>query len=310
MRTLVPSILACLALAAFGSGCGNPERAPLEVGWNFGGLDCDQVGVETIHVEIDRELLNPSDFACFDRSGGVTTGAALGVFLIGNYRITVIGFDAQGNELAQGTQDFHIARGNNLVEVPVAAAAELNFSFAGGMTCSEAQVDEVQVRVDGVDAGTVPCSSGGIDGALVYPLEPGTHVFDILAIRGTNQLVYATSRPVSGRFTLGVDTTIPVDADPVGAHPAGDANLTWDFGSPGAVCTGGTWSLTDPFGNPVGGGATCPGTGISLIGLTPPGLWTFTGDAFVGGAHFSSNVLFGVPNGGTGDYIIPFTRVP
>ncbi|MFL5379928.1 MAG: hypothetical protein ACJ787_18615, partial [Myxococcales bacterium] len=68
-------------------------------------------------------------------------------------------------------------------------------------------------------------------------------------------------------------------------------------------------SLTDPFGNPVRGGATCPGTGISLIGLTP-GLWTFTGDAFVGGAHFSSNVLFGVPNGATGDYIIPFTRVP
>src|SRR4051812_34603692 len=185
MRTLVPAVVVCLALGAV--GCGDPVRAPLDVNWTFGGLDCDQVGVTAIHVQLDRELLNPSDFSCVDRSGGVTTGAHLGNFLLGNYRLTVSGLDTTGAALTSVTVDVRVNRGDNVVQVdapaPAIAAAELRFSFAsgitGGMTCAEAQVDTVRVFVDpaadgsgGFDAGSVPCSSNGIDGAEVSPLTP------------------------------------------------------------------------------------------------------------------------------------------
>jgi hypothetical protein len=320
MRTLVPSIVVCLALAA--AGCGDPARAPLDVNWSFGGLDCDQVGVATIHLQMDHELLNPSDFSCIDRSGGVTTGAHLGNFLVGNYRITISGLDTSGATLTSVTADVRINRGDNVVQVdapaPAIAVADLTFSFAGGMTCAEAQVDTVRVFVDpaangsgGIDAGLVPCTSNGIDGAEVSPLTPGIHSFAIAGFRG-NQLVYSTTRPPSARFQIGLTTNVVVEADAVGAAAQGSASLTFDFGAP-AICSGGTWSLTDPFGNVFPQpDATCLGgrSGISATDMGPltPGLWTFTANAFVNGLQFNANVLFGVPNGAVGSYVVPFTR--
>src|SRR4051812_45337670 len=119
MRTHVPSILLCLAAGVAAAGCGNPTRAPLDVNWTFGGLDCDQVGIATIHVQIAGEALNPSDFACLDRSGGVTTGAHLGNFLVGNYRLTIAGFDASDAQVTTTTVDVRVERGENLVQVDV-----------------------------------------------------------------------------------------------------------------------------------------------------------------------------------------------
>jgi hypothetical protein len=320
MRTLVSSILACAAVAA-ASGCSDPVRAPLDVNWKFAGLDCDQVGIATIHVDIDREALNPSDSSCLDSRGGVTTGAHLGNFLVGSYRITVTGLDTSGAQITSATVDFRVDRGNNVVQVdapaPAVAKALLHFSFAGGMTCAEAQVDNVQVFVDpaangsgGTDAGVVPCNSNGIDGAEVSPLTPGIHSFAIVGLRG-NQVFYDTFRPPAGRFVIGSTTDVNVDADAVGTSPQGSASLTFDFGSP-AICSGGNWTLTDPLGNPFPqSDATCLGgrAGISATDMGPlsPGLWTFTATAFVGQTQYNANVLFGVPNGAVGNYVVPFT---
>jgi hypothetical protein len=68
--------------------------------------------------------------------------------------------------------------------------------------------------------------------------------------------------------------------------------------------------LTDPSGRVFPqGDATCAGgrRGVSLVNLTP-GLWTFEGTANVGGFLYRSTTLFGVPNGATNNFDIPFTR--
>ena len=420
MRTLVPAVVLCLAFGVAG-GCADPVRAPLDVNWSFGGLDCDGVGVATIHLVMDRELLNPSDYSCLDSRGNVTRGAHLGNFLLGDYHLTVVGLDASGAEILRGTRTAHVARGNNLVEVdiggsvtlhwtfggascalagvsvvnlsvdgsvvtdaagnpdipctqagqdasqispllpgahsfdlvglvrgvpsfvrqdvsfnvqdlldtnapvdlppgsPTAATADVFFSFAGGLTCEEAQVDSVQVFVDvnpdgsgGFDpiGNPVPCSSGGVDG-VEFPVAGGTHSFAIEGLRGgVQQLVYSTTRPSSALFEVGLHSEIGVDAASFGASPRGGANLTWDFGAPGVFCQGGSWSLTDPSGTIVPQpDATCAGgrTGVSLVNLTP-GLWTFKGTANVSGLQYQSTTLFGVPNGATNNFNIPFTR--
>jgi len=420
MRTLVAAAVLCLACAV--AGCSDPVRAPLDVNWSFGGLDCDQVGVATIHLQMDRELLNPSDYSCFDGRGNVVTGAHLGNFLLGDYNVTVVGLDSSGTEILRGTRTAHVARGDNLVDVdisgsvtfrwafngqtcaqaqvsfvnlsvdgniitdaagnpnipctqagqdaaqispllpgphivdivglvrgapsylvqdlpfnvqdlvdtnqpvnlplgfPTVGTADVFFSFAGGLTCEEAQVDSVQefidVNADG-SGGTpvsdpVPCTalSGPVKGldADEFDIAPGTHSFSLDAFRG-NVLVYTTTQPPAALFVAGLRTNIAVDAASV-APAIGAANLTWDFGSAGVFCSGGTWSLTDPAGNVIPQpSATCAGgrTGVLLDNLTP-GLWTFDGTAFVNGVQFRSTTLFGVPNEATNNFRIPFTR--
>src|SRR5438067_13167484 len=422
MRTLVPAVVLCLAFGVAG-GCADPVRAPLDVNWSFGGLDCDGVGVATIHLVMDRELLNPSDYSCLDSRGDVTRGAHLGNFLLGDYHLTVVGLDASGAEILRGTRTAHVARGNNLVEVdiggsvtlrwtfggglscaqagvsvvnlsvdgsvitdaagnpaipctqagqdagqiapmlpgphsfdlvglvrgvpsfnaqglsfnvqdlldtnapvdlpsgsPTAATADVFFSFAGGLTCDEAQVDQVQVFVDVNPDGSggfdpighpVPCTSGGVDG-VEFPIAGGTHTFALDALRGavSHQLVYSTIRPPAALFEVGLQTEVTVDASSSGASTRGGASLTWDFGTPGVFCQGGSWSLTDPSGVVIPQpDATCAGgrTGVSLVNLTP-GLWTFNGTANVSGLQYRSTTLFGVPNGATNNFNIPFTR--
>jgi hypothetical protein len=172
----------------------------------------------------------------------------------------------------------------------------------------------IDVNADGsggVDplGGPVPCTSAGVDG-VEFPISPGAHSFSLDAFRGTlPQPVYTTTKPPSALFEAGLHTEITVDA--VSVPPAsGSANLTWDFGSAGVFCSGGTWSLTDPAGNVIPEpSATCAGgrTGVLLDNLTP-GLWTFNGTAFVNGLQYRSTTLFGVPNGATNNFRIPFTR--
>src|SRR5256885_1397291 len=148
MRTLVPAVVVCLAFGAV-SGCSDPVRAPLDVKWSFGGLDCDQVGVATIHLQMDRELLNPNDYSCFDSRGNVTTGAHLGDFLLGDYQLTVIGLDVSGTEILRGTRTAHVARGNNLVEVDIGGSVTLRWTFGGGLSCAQAGGSVVNLRVHG-----------------------------------------------------------------------------------------------------------------------------------------------------------------
>jgi hypothetical protein len=239
MRTLVPSILACLSLAAFTSGCGNPERAPLDVSWTFGTLDCDQVGVETIHVEIDREILNPSDFSCFDRSGGITTGAHLGNFLLGQYTVTVIGFDATGAEVIEGTKVVTVGRGQNVAEVDAGGAVTLEWTF-DGLSCAQASVTTVNLSVDGTlitdvnGSPDIPCTQAGQDAAQIAPLLAGTHSFELVGLFGDGTVAYVASG-VSVAVSDGQDAAFLVDLAPA-APTAAEADLAFSFGN-GLSCT-------------------------------------------------------------------------
>jgi hypothetical protein len=230
MRILVPSIVVCLALAA--GGCADPVRAPLDVNWSFGGLDCDQVGVATIHLQMDRELLNPSDYSCLDSRGNVTTGAHLGSFLLGDYNLTVIGLDASGTEILRGTRTAHVARGTNLVEVDIGGSVTLRWTFGGGLTCAQAGVTVVNLSIDGsviTDAAgnpDIPCTQAGQDAAQISPLLPGAHSFDLVGlVRGVPSFV---TQGVSFDVHDLLDTNAPVDL-PRGFPTAANADVFFSF---------------------------------------------------------------------------------
>src|SRR5207237_10026977 len=110
---------------------------------------------------------------------------------------------------------------------PTTATADLRFSFAGGLTCEEAQVNSVQVLVDPAPDGSggidpfgrdVACNDGVVDGVL-FPIASGTHTFAIVGFRG-NQLVYDTTRASSPTlFELGLRSEAFVDAAAAGPSP-------------------------------------------------------------------------------------------
>jgi hypothetical protein len=235
MRNLVPSIVLCLAFAA--AGCGDPVRAPLDVNWSFGGLDCDQVGVATIHLQMDRELLNPSDYSCIDSRGNVTTGATLGNFLLGDYNLTVIGLDASGQEILRGTRTAHVARGNNLVDVDIGGSVTLRWTFGGG-TCGQASVTFVNLSVDGsviTDAAgnpDIPCTQAGQDAANIAPLLPGAHSFDLVGLVGGVPSFVRQGVSFNVRDLL--DTNAPVDL-PRGFPNAATADVFFSFAG-GLTC--------------------------------------------------------------------------
>jgi hypothetical protein len=273
MRTLVPSILACLALAAVSSGCGNPERAPLSVNWTFGTLDCDQAGIATIHVEVAHELLNPSDFSCIDpRSGGVTFGADLGNFLLGQYTVTVIGLDATGAEVVEATRTVSVVRGKNVVQVDAGGAITLQWTF-NGLTCAQAGVRSMNLSVDGsvITDGfghpDIPCTQSGQDAAQIAPLVAGAHSFDLVGLLGDGTPAYvAFGVPLSVQD--GQDAAFAIDLDP--AAPAGitGADLSFSFGS-GLTCTSAGLDTVRIFVDPNPDGTRGPNTVVLDVACTP-----------------------------------------
>src|SRR5256885_2753862 len=237
MRTLVPAVVVCLAFGAV-SGCSDPVRAPLDVKWSFGGLDCDQVGVATIHLQMDRELLNPNDYSCFDSRGNVTTGAHLGDFLLGDYGLTVIGLDASGTEILRGTRTAHVARGNNLVEVDIGGSVTLRWTFGGGLSCAQAGVSVVNLSVDGsviTDAAgnpAIPCTQAGQDAAQISPLLPGPHSFDLVGFVGSTASFLQQGVQFNVQDLL--DSNPPIDL-PSAFPTAGIADVFFSFAG-GLTC--------------------------------------------------------------------------
>jgi len=257
MRTLVPSIAACLVLAAAG-GCSDPVRAPLDVSWTFGTLDCDQVGISTIHVEVAKELLNPSDFACIDpTSRGVTTGAHLGAFLLGQYSITVVGFDATGAEVIRGSKVISVRRGENVVTVDAGGAVTLRWTFAGS-TCAQAGVTAMNLSVDGnviTDAAgnpDIPCTQASQDAAQISPLLAGSHSFDLVGLVNGAPSYAASVQSVAVQD--GQDRQLPVDL-PAAAPTTATADLQFSFG--GLTCAAARVDTVrvrvDPFPDGTGG---------------------------------------------------------
>jgi hypothetical protein len=298
MRTLVPSILACVTLAAVATGCGHPERAPLDVNWTFGTLDCDQAGVATIHVDVAHELLNPNEFSCIDpRTGGVTTGASLGSFLLGQYTITVIGLDSTGAEIVEGTKTVSVARGQNVAQVDAGGAVTLQWTF-DGLSCADAQVDFVNLSVDGTlitDAGghaDIPCNQAGQDAAQIAPLLAGVHSFDIVGFVGGNP-TYSTNR-VTVPVQDGQDSVVPINLP--STAPAA-AELQFSFGS-GQTCSGAGLDTVRIFVDPAANGTAaavddvpCTPSNAAVVSPLGAGTHSFAVDGIRAGV-----VLFETPN--------------
>jgi hypothetical protein len=220
MRRIV--MLSLVAAAA----CG-PSSGELVVDWTFEGLSCADVGVASIQVDVANEVLSPNQFTCQEAS----LGADLGVYYAGNYQITVTGMDANGVTTHQVTQTLRVVGGKKnsfAIDVPrvaqtTTARANLTWIFDNNPSrkCADVGVDQVTIMVDpdatgagGTNAGTVPCSTMGTQGASVEPLTPGTHTFAILGSRGST-LVYRTHNPVAGFFAQGFDTNVTVSAEPL-----------------------------------------------------------------------------------------------
>jgi hypothetical protein len=215
-----------LPLVAAAAACG-PSSGKLIVDWTFDGVSCADAAVAFIQVDIANEVLSPNQFTCQEAS----QGADLGVYYSGNYELTVTGMDANGVTTHQVTQTLRVSGGKEntyAIDVPrvaptTTARANLTWVFDNNPshTCSVVGVDQVTIMVDpdstgagGTNAGTVPCSTMGTQGASVEPLTPGTHTFAILGSRGST-LLYRTHTPVAAFFAQGFETNVTVSAEPL-----------------------------------------------------------------------------------------------
>ncbi len=216
-----------LSLAA-AAACGGPTRSDLIIDWTFEGKSCADAGVDDIHFAIANEVLTPDHFFCRDASGGVD----LGSFLVGDYQLTITGFDGAGVQTHQIVQTLQVrgrsgGRDEIAVDVPRVAnstTADLTWTFSPGPDCATANVQQVTIYVDpnpdgtgGTNAGTVACSTMGTQGASIAPPTPGTHTFAIVGLRSlTNGLtpVYRTHTPVAAFFLESLFTNVMVSAEP------------------------------------------------------------------------------------------------
>jgi len=215
-RILMLSLLVAAA-------CGGPSRGELEVDWTFEGATCFQAGVATIQVDVANEVLSPNQFTCEQAS----LGANLGVYYVGDYQVTVTGLDLGGHTAYQSTQTLRVDSGKTntyAVDVTRVASGSASLTWAfDGKNCTDAIVTKVQIFVDpdsggngGVDAGTVPCSTMGTNGASVENIAPGTHTFAILAFRTLtdgDHLVYRTHNPPAAFIVVNVITDVFVSAE-------------------------------------------------------------------------------------------------
>jgi hypothetical protein len=222
-----------LLTALFAAACA-PARGDVEVDWTFGGKACDAAGVATIQVDIAGEVLTPNQFTCAQAS----LGADLGTYLVGNYSITISGFDANNTTVYQTTQTLQVRGGGKqtfTIDVPpTTGQVTLHWTF-GGKSCAAAGITVVHASVDnqvllGSDnSADLPCSQGGIDGTTVGPLSAGTHSFDLVGVDSTGTARYALNGygvPV----VAGQNVVVAPDLTPA-APTTASANLTWSFAS-------------------------------------------------------------------------------
>lgn len=197
-QTRLTSLVAAAVLGLLSASCGGPIRERLLLQWTFAGQPCTTAGVATVRAFIAGQALTPDTWQCSQPGGGVATGADLGTFLTGTYALEVDGYDAAGVLLYQVLQDIQVTQtGDNHVAVDLAAVAQtavtLHWTFAG-RTCAQAGNPTVQVYLDNSatpipDAtgnANLPCaqqtSTGAFqDGISIYPLDPGQHLFTLIA---------------------------------------------------------------------------------------------------------------------------------
>jgi hypothetical protein len=215
-----------LSLAA-AAACGGPSHSKVLIDWTFEGKSCADVGVTEIRFAIDNEVLTQDHFTCQEAAVGVD----LGVFLVGDYRLTIEGLDGAVKTTHRVVQTLQVRGGRGgvdefAVDVPRVAnstTADLTWTFSPGPDCATANVQQVTIFVDpdpnfttgNVD--TVACSTMGTQGASIAPLTPGTHTFAIVGLRSTSNgltPVYRTHTLAQGFFQEGLTTSVVVRAEP------------------------------------------------------------------------------------------------
>ncbi len=294
--------------------------------YTFNGKSCAAAGVNVVHMSVDGAVLadanNNADLPC---SQGGIDGVSVSPLSAGGHVVDVTGLvNGQVAYLLQGISVTVVDGQDTSVTPDLAPAAattgsaELTWSFVNGMTCAQAQVDSVDVAFDpapdgsgGVDAGTVPCATSGVDGATFDGLAPGNHTVAITGLRHAtpnDKLVYVTHTPPRAeRFLAGITTSLDVSAD--AASPGlGGAALVWQFPAGGPSCSSTTLNITytliDPMKNPHRDTAVCgpaagnsidfcwPGSPAQCPGLAP-GLWSITAST---SGYAAQNVSFAVPD--------------
>jgi len=146
-----------LSLAA-AAACGGPSRSDLIIDWTFEGKSCADAGVAEIHFAIANEVLSPDRFTCDQAAGGVD----LGSFLVGDYQLTITGFDGAGVQTHQVVQTLQVrgrsgGRDEIAVDVPRVAdstTADLTWTFSPGPDCATANVQQVTIYIDPNPDGT------------------------------------------------------------------------------------------------------------------------------------------------------------
>lgn len=240
----LPSLASAAALALLSVSCGGAVRERLLLQWTFAGQPCSIAGVATVRVFIAGQALSPDTFQCSQPGGATLTGADLGTFLTGTYALEVDGYDGAGVLLYQALQDIRVTQtGDNRIAIDLAAVAQtavtLRWTFAG-RTCAQAGNPTVQVFLDNsatpladVTGNTnLPCaqrtSTGAFqDGISVYPLDPGQHLFTLIA-SGSGATYELRNYPVVTVY--GQNVVVSPDLPAAGGCSAGAcAAVLWSF---------------------------------------------------------------------------------
>ncbi|HEY6910581.1 MAG TPA: hypothetical protein VI297_01455 [Gemmatimonadales bacterium] len=198
--------------------------------WSFGGKSCVAAGIPVVHVSVDNQLITDGATADLPCASGGVDGTTITPLSQGQHSFDIVGVDANGNsKFALNGLLVSVVAGQNTVAspdlapaAPTTSSANLTWTF-DGKSCAAGIVDHVTIFVDpavdgtgGVNAGTVPCSTAGTDGAAVDGLTRGTHSFAIQGIRTLADgphLIYRTHNPPSRFFEIGLITDVPVSAE-------------------------------------------------------------------------------------------------
>jgi hypothetical protein len=301
--------------------------------WTFAGQTCAAAGNPTVQVTLDGQPLTDAngvaDLPCSQRAldNSMQDGIAVSpldpgthtfaftAFLNGQAAYSLQGFTAT----AVAGQDTAVAPDLPAVQA-TSASASMQWTFTG-LSCAEGQVTSVRVDADSVSAGEVPCSTAGVDGAVINGISEGTHALRIIgfrAVSGNSFTVYA-SAPVTASFFVGKNTFVSVDAA-ASAPAIGNATLTFAIAPGGPSCTASgpavTSTLTSPSGAaqppvtvPCGNGlffcdpriGSCPAG--SLPGLVP-GLWIISASAPGSGKTYTFTGSFAVANQAAQGYTV------
>jgi hypothetical protein len=219
---------AVVAAAAAIGGCGAAGREHVHVSWTFGGTDCVTAGVRSIQVSMDGVSV-PGQFACQDGGGRASPGADIGTFIPGPYTMVLNGLDASGTLIYYAVATFTLERGGTkslaMDLTSTRGTLQLGWTF-DGQSCAQAGVTSVRVKVGDFRFPEVDCSSGGVDGASLPALLPGTYPIDIDGIKG-GQVAFNLSNVMA---EVPAGQTRLVTADLPASDPASaGAQVQWTF---------------------------------------------------------------------------------